>query len=45
MNITDITRQGLANPELVASDGLHPSELAYTLFVEQILPKAILILE
>jgi len=27
--ITDITRQGLINPELVASDGLHPSKLAY----------------
>ena len=25
VNITDITREGLNNPELVASDGLHPS--------------------
>jgi hypothetical protein len=32
--ITDITRQGLANKSLVASDG-YPSELAYSLFVEQ----------
>jgi acyl-CoA thioesterase I len=39
--ITDITRQGLINPLLVALDGLHPSELAYSLFVERILPKAI----
>jgi len=40
VNITDITRQGLAQPNLVASDGLHPSELAYSKFVERILPHA-----
>jgi acyl-CoA thioesterase-1 len=40
ISITDITRQGLTNPKLVASDGLHPSELAYSYFVERILPKA-----
>lgn len=40
ISITDITRQGIANPLLVATDGLHPSELAYSLFVERILPKA-----
>lgn len=40
VNITDITRQGLANPALVAYDNLHPSELAYTEFVERILPIA-----
>lgn len=40
INITDITRQGLINSNLVAQDGLHPSELAYSLFVERILPKA-----
>lgn len=39
--ITDITREGLNNPELVASDNLHPSELAYSLFVERILPVAL----
>lgn len=39
--ITDITQLGLENTELVASDGLHPSELAYSLFVERILPIAI----
>jgi len=39
--ITDITRQGLENTALVASDGLHPSELAYAKFVERILPLAI----
>lgn len=41
INITDITRQGLDNPDLVASDGLHPSELAYSLFVERLLPVVI----
>ncbi|MEO7977368.1 SGNH/GDSL hydrolase family protein [Flavobacterium sp.] len=38
VGITDITRQGLINPNLVASDGLHPSESAYMLFVERMLP-------
>lgn len=38
LNITDITRQGLQDPELVAQDGLHPSTKAYALFVERMLP-------
>lgn len=38
INITDITRMGLAQPELVANDGLHPSSTAYAKFVERILP-------
>lgn len=38
--ITDITRQGLLEPTLVANDGLHPSALAYSKFVERILPEA-----
>lgn len=37
INITDITRNGLKNPELVAKDGLHPSKEAYQLFTERIL--------
>lgn len=41
INITDITRMGLENTNLVAIDGLHPSELAYSKFVERILPLAI----
>jgi lysophospholipase L1-like esterase len=41
INITDITREGLVNLDLVASDNLHPSELAYTKFVERILPVAL----
>lgn len=40
INITDITRLGLAQPELVATDSLHPSTIAYSKFVERILPKA-----
>lgn len=36
--ITDITRQGLIDPELVAPDRLHPSTKAYTKFVERLLP-------
>lgn len=41
LNVTDITRLGLENTDLVASDGLHPSELAYTKFVERLLPIAL----
>lgn len=41
IDITDLTRLGLQQPELVASDGLHPSELAYAKFVERIFPKAL----
>jgi len=41
LNITDITRQGIENPELVASDGLHPSAMAYSKFVERLLPIAL----
>jgi acyl-CoA thioesterase-1 len=39
VSITDITRQGLNNPNLVASDGLHPSESAYKLFVDKMMPE------
>lgn len=41
INITDITREGLNNPNLVASDNLHPSQLAYSKFVERMLPIAL----
>ncbi len=39
--ITDITRKGLEQPNLVAKDNLHPSTLAYSKFVELILPHAL----
>lgn len=39
VSITDITRMGLSNPNLVASDGLHPSESAYKMFVDRMMPK------
>ncbi|NOT73805.1 MAG: SGNH/GDSL hydrolase family protein [Cyclobacteriaceae bacterium] len=37
VNITDLTRQGLDKPEYVAGDGLHPSGIMYSLWVERIL--------
>lgn len=40
VDITDITQQGLSQPSLVASDGLHPSEMAYARFVERLYPIA-----
>ncbi|MAZ73509.1 MAG: lysophospholipase [Flavobacteriaceae bacterium] len=39
-NITDITRQGLEDPALVAGDGLHPSAKAYKLFVDRLFNRA-----
>ena len=33
--ITDLTREGLNNPEYVAGDGLHPSGKMYSLWVER----------
>ncbi|WP_316635084.1 SGNH/GDSL hydrolase family protein [uncultured Flavobacterium sp.] len=45
ISITDITQQGLTRPSLVASDGLHPSELAYKLFVDRIFYKVKMILQ
>ncbi|MGK4566887.1 SGNH/GDSL hydrolase family protein [Flavobacterium sp. 3HN19-14] len=40
IDITPITREGLNNTVLVASDGLHPSQLAYAKFVELLFPVA-----
>lgn len=45
VDITTITRRGLDNPNLVCTDGLHPSELAYSQFVSLILPKSIAALQ
>ena len=36
-NITDISRNGLTHPELVAHDGLHPSGFMYSQWVDLIL--------
>ncbi len=39
VNITDISRRGLQEIDLVAPDGLHPSGKMYSLWVERILKK------
>ncbi len=36
-NITPISRRGLDEPELVANDGLHPSDLQYAYWVQEVL--------
>jgi acyl-CoA thioesterase I len=38
VNITDISRRGLAMPELVAPDDLHPSDQQYSEWVGEMLP-------
>ena len=38
ISITDITRRGLDEPDLIAGDGLHPSAKAYELFASRIVP-------
>lgn len=40
LNITDISRNGIIQPELIASDGLHLSELAYHQIVKRLFPIA-----
>lgn len=40
-NITPISQQGLDDPSLVASDGLHPSGRQYRLWVENVLEEAV----
>lgn len=39
IDITPISREGLLNTSLVASDGLHPSEIQYGRWVEAIMPR------
>lgn len=41
VDITEITRQGLADTSLVAIDGLHPSKVAYKKFIDKILPSVL----
>jgi acyl-CoA thioesterase I len=37
IEVTDISREGIARPELVAEDGLHPSAQQYTEWVQRML--------
>jgi lysophospholipase L1-like esterase len=39
IDIVDISRRGLDEPELVSADSLHPSGLQYALWLERILPR------
>ncbi|MFN7120377.1 MAG: SGNH/GDSL hydrolase family protein, partial [Saprospiraceae bacterium] len=41
-DITPISRKGLMQPDLVATDGLHPSGKMYQLWVELMLPQVLL---
>ena len=41
-NITDITRRGLSEPDLVAFDGLHPSAKMYAEWVKRIVSDALI---
>lgn len=36
INVTGISRLGLVNPQLVANDGLHPSALQYSIWINEI---------
>ena len=38
VNVTDVSRRGLAQPNLVAADELHPSAVQYTEWVQLLLP-------
>ena len=35
-NITDISKKGINEPQLVAKDGLHPSQEQYLIWIESI---------
>ncbi|TAK13331.1 MAG: SGNH/GDSL hydrolase family protein [Anaerolineae bacterium] len=45
IDITDISREAAARPELLAEDGLHPSGAMYGLWVEHVYPAACAALE
>ncbi len=45
IDITEISRRAKTNKNLIATDGLHPSAEMYKLWVEEIFPKAKIILE
>jgi lysophospholipase L1-like esterase len=44
VNVTGISRRAVDDRALIAGDGLHPAGKMYTLWVEQILPEALLAL-
>ncbi|MFZ4634127.1 MAG: SGNH/GDSL hydrolase family protein [Saprospiraceae bacterium] len=39
VNVTGISRQGVSQPNLVATDQLHPSAKQYTLWIREMLPR------
>jgi lysophospholipase L1-like esterase len=45
VDVTSISRKAFQDPEMVASDGLHPSGKQYAMWVELILPTALNILK
>ncbi|MEE4176042.1 MAG: SGNH/GDSL hydrolase family protein [Bacteroides sp.] len=45
IDVTEISRLALDRPELLAPDGLHPSEIMYSLWVEELSPLAFQILK
>ena len=45
VSITDISRKALEDPELIATDGLHPSGKMYTAWQDRLLPLALTILK
>lgn len=38
VNVTDVSRMGLSKPSLVAGDGLHPSGIQYSKWIQEIKP-------
>lgn len=45
VDVTIVSRQAASDPELLASDGLHPSAKMYAAWVERILPTVLQILQ
>jgi lysophospholipase L1-like esterase len=45
IDVTPVSREGIIQPNLVASDGLHPSAVQYTEWVKLLLPKVRAVLE
>jgi lysophospholipase L1-like esterase len=45
IDVTPVSREGIMRPNLVASDGLHPSAVQYTEWLKLLLPKVRAVLE